>query len=1075
MKLIHLSIKNITSFKGIHEIDFAFLNEENLFAITGQTGTGKSSILTAISLALYGKNYKKALSSNDFVSLGASDAYAKLIFKHNQEIYTAIWEIKLKKKDLSPIKGATPKRHLAQNDVLLDCTAAQLLNLSFEQFTKTVILNQGEFSKFLTSTFSERRNILEKLHGCEQISIMGKFLAAQIKDLESQMATTQSFINNTKVFTKEELNQFQQIIQSGQKRLQAYEDILNLLFKQQTLSKDLKQTLVKYLESSQNLIKRENEHTQALEIFQKENTHLNQLTETLNTQKKSYQNLAPQLQQAIKYQQIIKNISSQIVVLERQVHALNHHLDEKQSRQTYLLTKIKSNDEFLLLQKTKDPSLFDPPINLSQAHNLLNQLQMQTNEHLLLAQSAQINQAQIQRIEAKISEARQTLQLENNLLGNHNSALNSLGPKAHAQKQQTLLSKYHTSLENHKKLEALTLKKQTNTSNLNHQTSGLKSLNQQAKLVRENLQIQLAQLKENTLLNAIVLCRHESNQKHQCLVCDQLLDTQLEIPSSSYTLNQTLIEKQQADLNTLTENIIREEELGKRLRLDLELAEHEFTKLTAEHIPPDIIKSELSELEKIIQKIESIKNQILQSNSKIESISGYLKKEQVELSNLEHIKHNNTILLKSKTDSINLLKNKISQDYPRYHILLSDAFELFKSDQTLLNSYTHVTQENIVLKDELGTIQADLKTSLQQKTSCLSQINDLQLENSENIKHLSLLTKESDPEQTLIKLQKELGTLEQTHALKLQETREKERSKDQLLEKIKNLQHDQKDLKLLQLELITHLKKFGIHSTQIDIEQASHSLFETYQNTYQKILQIDIEKMSLELPTIIEMFINESLLPLITSIKNSIHDFNVSLIEAKLKIQNHLENEKLLARYQNEYQRIQRNHLLNLDLFKVIGVSDFRNFVNSFIEKKLLIYTNHELKKLYLGRYEITTVSGTNGNEFFILDHYHNGQLRKIHTLSGGEIFLVSLAMALSLAEMSKGQTDIESFFIDEGFGNLDQDSIDDALNVLSKIKGQGKQIGIISHVRELTGKIAINIDLFKSPQGDSSIKIVYN
>ena len=59
MKLIHLSIKNITSFKGIHEIDFAFLNEENLFAITGQTGTGKSSILTAISLALYGKNYKK--------------------------------------------------------------------------------------------------------------------------------------------------------------------------------------------------------------------------------------------------------------------------------------------------------------------------------------------------------------------------------------------------------------------------------------------------------------------------------------------------------------------------------------------------------------------------------------------------------------------------------------------------------------------------------------------------------------------------------------------------------------------------------------------------------------------------------------------------------------------------------------------------------------------------------------------------------------------------------------------------------------------------------------------------------
>ena len=110
MKLIQLSMKNITSFKGIHEIDFSFLNEENLFAITGHTGTGKSSILTAISLALYGKNYKKALSSNDFVSLGASDAFAKLIFKHNHEIYTAVWEIKLKKKGSDLAEGSLSQK-----------------------------------------------------------------------------------------------------------------------------------------------------------------------------------------------------------------------------------------------------------------------------------------------------------------------------------------------------------------------------------------------------------------------------------------------------------------------------------------------------------------------------------------------------------------------------------------------------------------------------------------------------------------------------------------------------------------------------------------------------------------------------------------------------------------------------------------------------------------------------------------------------------------------------------------------------------------------------------------------------
>jgi len=83
--------------------------------------------------------------------------------------------------------------------------------------------------------------------------------------------------------------------------------------------------------------------------------------------------------------------------------------------------------------------------------------------------------------------------------------------------------------------------------------------------------------------------------------------------------------------------------------------------------------------------------------------------------------------------------------------------------------------------------------------------------------------------------------------------------------------------------------------------------------------------------------------------------------------------------------------------------------------------------------------------------------------------------MALSLAEMSRGETEINSFFIDEGFGSLDQDSLEEVIETLSHIRARGKQIGIISHVKELTQRIDVNIDLIKNQHGESHIQVLHN
>ena len=158
-------------------------------------------------------------------------------------------------------------------------------------------------------------------------------------------------------------------------------------------------------------------------------------------------------------------------------------------------------------------------------------------------------------------------------------------------------------------------------------------------------------------------------------------------------------------------------------------------------------------------------------------------------------------------------------------------------------------------------------------------------------------------------------------------------------------------------------------------------------------------------------------------------------------------------------------------------MSKFRNFILSLIETTLIEQTNRELESLYQGRYSIIQTHKKNRaiSEFKILDYFRDGLSRKVSTLSGGETFLVSLAMALALAELTRGTTQIDSLFIDEGFGTLDQDSIDEVFELLEKIQHSGKQIGIISHVQNLTSRIGLNINLEKNTDGVSTIDIVYN
>ncbi|WP_369825701.1 SbcC/MukB-like Walker B domain-containing protein [Novosphingobium sp. HII-3] len=109
-----------------------------------------------------------------------------------------------------------------------------------------------------------------------------------------------------------------------------------------------------------------------------------------------------------------------------------------------------------------------------------------------------------------------------------------------------------------------------------------------------------------------------------------------------------------------------------------------------------------------------------------------------------------------------------------------------------------------------------------------------------------------------------------------------------------------------------------------------------------------------------------------------------------------------------------------------------------------------------------------------VIDHDLAGEVRGLHNLSGGERFLVSLALALGLSEMSTGQgLRIESLFIDEGFGALDSASLGAAIAMLEQLHATGRRVGVISHIEEVKERIPVKIAVTPVARGRSVVEVL--
>ena len=156
----------------------------------------------------------------------------------------------------------------------------------------------------------------------------------------------------------------------------------------------------------------------------------------------------------------------------------------------------------------------------------------------------------------------------------------------------------------------------------------------------------------------------------------------------------------------------------------------------------------------------------------------------------------------------------------------------------------------------------------------------------------------------------------------------------------------------------------------------------------------------------------------------------------------------------------------------LIGSSDgakFRMIAQRRTLDLLLGYANHQLNHL-AARYRLERIPGS--LNLIVLDCDMGEERRSIHSLSGGESFLVSLALALGLASLTSNRLRIESLFIDEGFGSLDRETLDIAMSALMHLEAQGRKVGVISHVTEMTDAIPVQIKVVKGRGGASRIVV---
>lgn len=985
MKILAIRGRNLASLEGDFEIDFTVepLLSAGIFAISGPTGAGKSTLLDTMCLALFARtprtdqakenNVKLQDVSNEQLSQsdprfllrrGTSSGFAEVDFMAlNGHRYRTRWSV-ARARDKENGRLQNPRLVLYNLDKEeeeqgtrsdLQARIIDLIGLTFEQFTRSVLLAQNDFSTFLKAEQGEKASLLEKLTGTELYSAISRQIFERNARAKEAFDLIQTRIQGIELLTDEEENDLRTRLAGTEKELQRVE---KAKAEQQAL-----QEAVRSIE--QQITIRQRQQKEAAD-------KLVHATELLTVARHEYEKGVEEQQQSEarfkSLQQEILQARKLDIQLDTAIRDLSH---SEQQLKNVMLRKEEAEKKYqaAVLRRRQGAEEIARLTAWRERYKKKERIAEQLSALLLHLDAASATRSGMEAAVRSIETLRQEMAALNKQLSDLQ--------QTSANKQQALKraeADYRNLEEELKAVDAPALDKQ------------IEKLRQE----REQLLIEQARLEASGNIKDL---RGRLQDGQPCPVCGSThhpFANQVPVaPVSALTL-------QLQDLSNKKETYV----------------------------------AHTRHLTRLQQQLLQLHKELADSEAACKEMAG---KQQLAASRQEReeaiVKEQSTLLTQSLSAADLLFGNS---EWQKAWLQNPETF------RKTLTDFARQWHENIEKLHQLERQESAQKAECESLASFLPSL-EKQAEESGQLHEKNRAAFSSlQAERKKLLNGRSADSVEQEYIRRMEELKER-------LKKLSATQTEQSGIADQIRGIADQIAK--------DLTEASADLLRR-KAALDKWTADYLDSSGGEpLEVILSRYTQEK-------------------TELAFRLRTQTENKAKVSGLQEELNVRRTESERWAKLNELAGSADgakFRRIAQGYTLDILLNYANVQLREL-TRRYRLERVPETLALQ--VIDRDMCDEVRTVHSLSGGESFLVSLALALGLSSLSSNRMRVESLFIDEGFGSLDAETLRVAMDALESLRTQGRKIGVISHVQEMTERIPVRVQVSRVGNGKSVVRI---
>ena len=985
MKILAIRGRNLASLEGDFEIDFTVepLLSAGIFAISGPTGAGKSTLLDTMCLALFARtprtdqakenNVKLQDVSNEQLSQsdprfllrrGTSSGFAEVDFMAlNGHRYRTRWSV-ARARDKENGRLQNPRLALYNLDKEeeeqgtrsdLQARIIDLIGLTFEQFTRSVLLAQNDFSTFLKAEQGEKASLLEKLTGTELYSAISRQIFERNARAKEAFDLIQTRIQGIELLTDEEENDLRTRLAGTEKELQRVE---KAKAEQQAL-----QEAVRSIE--QQITIRQRQQKEAAD-------KLVHATELLTVARHEYEKGVEEQQQSEtrfkSLQQEILQARKLDIQLDTAIRDLSH---SEQQLKNVMLRKEEAEKKYqaAVLRRRQGAEEIARLTAWRERYKKKERIAEQLSALLLHLDAASATRSGMEAAVRSIETLRQEMAALNKQLSDLQ--------QTSANKQQALMraeADYRNLEEELKAVDAPALDKQ------------IEKLRQE----REQLLIEQARLEASGNIKDL---RGRLQDGQPCPVCGSThhpFANQVPVaPVSALTL-------QLQDLSNKKETYV----------------------------------AHTRHLTRLQQQLLQLHKELADSEAACKEMAG---KQQLAASRQEReeaiVKEQSTLLTQSLSAADLLFGNS---EWQKAWLQNPETF------RKTLTDFARQWHENTEKLHQLERQESAQKAECESLASFLPSL-EKQAEESGQLHEKNRAAFSSlQAERKKLLNGRSADSVEQEYIRRMEELKER-------LKKLSATQTEQSGIADQTRGIADQIAK--------DLTEASADLLRR-KAALDKWTADYLDSSGGEpLEVILSRFTQEK-------------------TELAFRLRTQTENKAKVSGLQEELNVRRTESERWAKLNELAGSADgakFRRIAQGYTLDILLNYANVQLREL-TRRYRLERVPETLALQ--VIDRDMCDEVRTVHSLSGGESFLVSLALALGLSSLSSNRMRVESLFIDEGFGSLDAETLRVAMDALESLRTHGRKIGVISHVQEMTERIPVRVQVSRVGNGKSVVRI---